>query len=70
MELLFDGIPLGEVSTSMTINAPASLLLLLCELVAEGQAGRASVSAAPSRTTFSEYAARGNCIFPPQPSMR
>jgi methylmalonyl-CoA mutase N-terminal domain/subunit len=37
MELLFDRIPLGEVSTSMTINAPASLLLLLYELVAEGQ---------------------------------
>src|SRR6185436_16878257 len=37
MELLFDGIPLGEVSTSMTINAPASMLLLLYELVAEEQ---------------------------------
>src|SRR5881394_2715164 len=37
MELLLDGIPLNEVSTSMTINAPASLLLLLYELVAEGQ---------------------------------
>src|SRR6266849_3591648 len=37
VELLFDGIPLAEVSTSMTINAPASLLLLLYELVAEGQ---------------------------------
>src|SRR5881227_1470106 len=37
MELLFDGIPLGEVSTSMTINAPAALLLLLYELVAEKQ---------------------------------
>ena len=40
MELLFDGIPLGEVSTSMTINAPASLLLLLYELVAEEQGVR------------------------------
>ena len=40
MELLFKGIPLGEVSTSMTINAPASLLLLLYELVAEGQGER------------------------------
>src|SRR5438477_10582529 len=37
MEILFAGIPLGEVSTSMTINAPAALLLLLYELVAEGQ---------------------------------
>src|SRR5690348_755547 len=42
MELLLDGIPLGEVSTSMTINAPASLLLLLYELVAEGQGVPAS----------------------------
>ena len=51
MELLFDGIPLGEVSTSMTINAPASLLLLLYELVAEGQggAGRASPRHRPER---------------------
>ena len=37
MEILFDGLPLGEVSTSMTINAPAALLLLLYELVAERQ---------------------------------
>src|SRR6187551_3712433 len=71
MELLFDGIPLGEVSTSMTINAPASLLLLLYELVAEGQ----GVSADRLRGTvqndiLKEYAARGNYIFPPRPSMR
>jgi methylmalonyl-CoA mutase, N-terminal domain len=71
MELLFDGIPLGEVSTSMTINAPASLLLLLYELVAEGQ----GVSAERLRGTvqndiLKEYAARGNYIFPPRPSMR
>jgi methylmalonyl-CoA mutase N-terminal domain/subunit len=71
MGLLFDGIPLGEVSTSMTINAPASLLLLLYELVAEGQ----GVSGARLRGTvqndiLKEYAARGNYIFPPRPSMR
>jgi methylmalonyl-CoA mutase, N-terminal domain len=71
MELLFDGIPLGEVSTSMTINAPASLLLLLYELVAEGQ----GVSGDRLRGTvqndiLKEYAARGNYIFPPRPSMR
>jgi methylmalonyl-CoA mutase N-terminal domain/subunit len=71
MELLFEGIPLGEVSTSMTINAPASLLLLLYELVAEGQ----GVSADRLRGTvqndiLKEYAARGNYIFPPRPSMR
>src|SRR5881409_1459357 len=71
MELLFDQIPLGEVSTSMTINAPASLLLLLYELVAEEQ----GVSGAALRGTvqndiLKEYCARGNYIFPPRPSMR
>jgi methylmalonyl-CoA mutase N-terminal domain/subunit len=71
MELLLDGIPLGEVSTSMTINAPASLLLLLYELVAESQ----GVSGAALRGTvqndiLKEYIARGNYIFPPRPSMR
>jgi methylmalonyl-CoA mutase N-terminal domain/subunit len=71
MELLFDGIPLGEVSTSMTINAPASLLLLLYELVAEEQ----GVSGERLRGTvqndiLKEYIARGNYIFPPRPSMR
>ncbi len=71
METLFEGIPLGDVSTSMTINAPASLLLLLYELVAEGQ----SVAANRLRGTvqndiLKEYAARGNYIFPPRPSMR
>jgi methylmalonyl-CoA mutase N-terminal domain/subunit len=71
MELLLDGIPLGEVSTSMTINAPASLLLLLYELVAEGQ----GVSGDRLRGTvqndiLKEYIARGNYIFPPKPSMR
>jgi methylmalonyl-CoA mutase N-terminal domain/subunit len=71
MELLFDGIPLGEISTSMTINAPASLLLLLYELVAEEQ----GVSGDRLRGTvqndiLKEYIARGNYIFPPRPSMR
>jgi methylmalonyl-CoA mutase, N-terminal domain len=71
MELLFDGIPLGEVSTSMTINAPAALLLLLYELVAEDQ----GVSGDKLRGTvqndiLKEYCARGNYIFPPRPSMR
>jgi methylmalonyl-CoA mutase N-terminal domain/subunit len=71
MELLFDAIPLGEVSTSMTINAPAALLLLLYELVAEEQ------GVAPDRLRgtvqndiLKEYVARGNYIFPPRPSMR
>ena len=71
MELLFQEIPLGEVSTSMTINAPASLLLLLYELVAErqgvpGERLRGTVQ----NDILKEYAARGNYIFPPRPSMR
>ncbi|HSC73031.1 MAG TPA: methylmalonyl-CoA mutase family protein [Gaiellaceae bacterium] len=71
MELLFDEIPLGEVSTSMTINAPAALLLLLYELVAEergvsGDALRGTVQ----NDVLKEYIARGNYIFPPRPSMR
>jgi methylmalonyl-CoA mutase N-terminal domain/subunit len=71
MEVLLAGIPLGDVSTSMTINAPASLLLLLYELVAEqtgvtGDALRGTVQ----NDILKEYIARGNYIFPPRPSMR
>jgi methylmalonyl-CoA mutase, N-terminal domain len=71
MELLLGGIPLGEVSTSMTINAPAALLLLLYELVAAAQ----GVSGEQLRGTvqndvLKEYCARGNYIFPPKPTMR
>jgi methylmalonyl-CoA mutase N-terminal domain/subunit len=71
MELLFEGIPLAEVSTSMTINAPAALLLLLYELVGEEQ----GVSGDQLRGTvqndvLKEYIARGNYIFPPRPTMR
>jgi methylmalonyl-CoA mutase, N-terminal domain len=71
MELLLDGIPLDRVSTSMTINAPAALLLLLYELVAERQevppdALRGTVQ----NDILKEYIARGNYIFPPRPSMR
>src|SRR5687767_6421084 len=71
MGLLFDGIPLGEVSTSMTINAPAALLLLLYELVAEeqGVAGDA-LRGTVQNDILKEYCARGNYIFPPRPSMR
>ncbi|MFH8568938.1 methylmalonyl-CoA mutase [Streptomyces sp. NPDC017993] len=71
MRLLFGGIPLGEVSTSMTINAPAALLLLLYQLVAEEQ------GVAPEQLTgtiqndvLKEYIARGTYIFPPKPSLR
>src|SRR5207237_822233 len=71
METLLDGIPLGEVSTSMTINAPASLLLLLYELVAERQGiVSASLSGTVQNDILKEYVARGNYIFPPRPSMR
>jgi methylmalonyl-CoA mutase, N-terminal domain len=71
MEILFEGIPLGGVSTSMTINAPAAVLLLLYELVGEKQ----GVSGDQLRGTvqndiLKEYVARGNYIFPPRPSMR
>jgi methylmalonyl-CoA mutase, N-terminal domain len=71
MELLFDGIPLGEVSTSMTINAPAALLLLLYELVAEGQGVPGNrLRGTVQNDVLKEYCARGNYIFPPRPSMR
>jgi methylmalonyl-CoA mutase, N-terminal domain len=71
MEVLLDGIPLDEVSTSMTINAPAALLLLLYELVGErhgvpGDKLRGTVQ----NDVLKEYIARGNYIFPPRPSMR
>ncbi len=71
MEVLLDGLPLDRISTSMTINATAALLLLLYQLVAEQQ------GCPPERITgtvqndiLKEYAARGTYIFPPQPSMR
>ena len=71
MEVLLDGIPLGEVSTSMTINAPASLLLLLYELVAEAQGvPSTALRGTVQNDILKEYAARGNYIFPPKPSMR
>jgi methylmalonyl-CoA mutase N-terminal domain/subunit len=71
MRILFDSIPLDEVSTSMTINAPASLLLLLYELVAEEQGvpGNA-LQGTVQNDILKEYVARGNYIFPPRPSMR
>jgi methylmalonyl-CoA mutase N-terminal domain/subunit len=71
MQILLDGIPLGDVSTSMTINAPASLLLLLYELVAEEQGvGSAALRGTVQNDILKEYIARGNYIFPPRPSMR
>ena len=71
MEVLLDGIPLDRVSTSMTINAPAALLLLLYELVAEkhGVSGE-KLRGTVQNDVLKEYVARGNYIFPPRPSMR
>jgi methylmalonyl-CoA mutase, N-terminal domain len=71
MKLLLDGIPLDQVSTSMTINAPASLLLLLYELVAEQQGvPPGELRGTVQNDILKEYVARGNYIFPPKPSMR
>src|SRR5581483_1124535 len=71
MEILLAGIPLDRVSTSMTINAPASLLLLLYELVAEGQkVAPDALRGTVQNDILKEYVARGNYIFPPRPSMR
>ena len=71
MERLFDGIPLDQVSTSMTINATAPILLLLYELVAEEQGIEpATLSGTVQNDLLKEYAARGTYIYPPQPSMR
>ena len=71
MEVLLDGIPLDRVSTSMTINAPAALLLLLYELVAEKQGVPAdALRGTVQNDVLKEYVARGNYIFPPRPSMR
>ena len=71
MELLLDEIPLANVSTSMTINAPAALLLLLYELVAEEQGvAPSALRGTVQNDILKEYIARGNYIFPPRPSMR
>ena len=71
MEGLFEDIPLGDVSTSMTINAPAALLLLMYELVAEGQGVPGEkLRGTVQNDVLKEYVARGNYIFPPRPSMR
>jgi methylmalonyl-CoA mutase N-terminal domain/subunit len=71
MELLLAGIPLDTVSTSMTINATASTLLLLYELVAEKQGvALDKVSGTTQNDILKEYTARGTYIYPPKPSMR
>ena len=71
METLFDQIDLGKVSTSMTINAPASVLLAMYIAVAEKQGVPASeLKGTIQNDILKEYAARGTYIFPPRPSMR
>jgi methylmalonyl-CoA mutase N-terminal domain/subunit len=71
MRVLFDGIPLDQVSTSMTINAPASVLLLLYQLVAEEQGvGSTEISGTIQNDVLKEYIARGTYIYPPAPSLR
>jgi methylmalonyl-CoA mutase, N-terminal domain len=71
MEALMAGIPQGEVTTSMTINAPAALLLLMYELAAEKKGITPAVLGGTIQNDIlKEYAARGTYIFPPRASMR
>ncbi len=71
MDRLFEGIPLDQVSTSMTINATAPILLLLYELVAEKHGIEAAkLSGTVQNDLLKEYAARGTYIYPPKASMR
>ncbi|MDH5372801.1 MAG: methylmalonyl-CoA mutase family protein, partial [Acidimicrobiia bacterium] len=71
MRTLFDGIPLGEVSTSMTINSTAAILLLMYQIVAEEQGVRAEdIRGTVQNDILKEYIARGTYIYPPAPSMR
>ncbi|MEU9603202.1 methylmalonyl-CoA mutase family protein [Streptomyces sp. NPDC048057] len=71
VRVLFDGIPLDRVSTSMTINAPAALLLLLYQLVGEEQGVLAPhLNGTVQNDVLKEYVARGTYIFPPGPSLR
>jgi methylmalonyl-CoA mutase, N-terminal domain len=71
MRLLLEGLPLDEVTTSMTINATASTLLLLYELVADEQGvPGSSLRGTIQNDILKEYVARGTYIYPPRPSMR
>ena len=71
MAMLLDRIPLDQVSTSMTINAPAAVLLLLYQLVAERQdLAPAALSGTIQNDVLKEYIARGTYIYPPEPSLR
>ena len=71
METLFDGIPLDKVSTSMTINAPAAVLLAMYIIVAEKQGvTKEQIRGTIQNDILKEYIARGTYIYPPAPSMR
>lgn len=71
MEMLFDGIPLGEVSTSMTINATAVILLAMYITVAKKQGvSSEKISGTVQNDILKEFIARGAYIYPPEPSMR
>ncbi len=71
MRTAFDGIPLDRVSTSMTINAPAACLLALYELVGEEQGVPSDqLRGTTQNDVLKEYIARGNYIYPPEPTMR
>jgi methylmalonyl-CoA mutase N-terminal domain/subunit len=71
MRVLFDGIPLHDVSTSMTINAPAAVLLLLYQLVGNDQGARGDqLTGTIQNDVLKEYIARGTYIYPPSASLR
>src|SRR6201993_3567720 len=71
MRTLFDGIPLDKVSTSMTINAPAAVLLLMYQTVGEEQGvAPGQLTGTIQNDVLKEYIARGTYIFPPRPSLR
>ncbi len=71
MRVLFDQIPLGDVSTSMTINAPAAVLLLMYQLVAEEQGvPKEKITGTIQNDVLKEYIARGTYIYPPGHSLR
>ncbi len=71
MEILFDRIPLDKVSTSMTINSPAAILLAMYIAVAEKQGvAKEKISGTAQNDILKEYIARGTYIFPPKPSLR
>jgi methylmalonyl-CoA mutase, N-terminal domain len=71
MRALFDGIPLDQVSTSMTINAPAAVLLLMYQTAGEEQGARPEkLTGTIQNDVLKEYIARGTYIYPPRPSLR